>query len=205
MGRQRALMGTYRIKQAVRIGSAGYARLLARLDPDPDRAAADYEQLRITLEKFFDWNGAWPPDECADETLDRLVLKLEAGTSIDNVHAYARGIAKLVLLEWKRHPMPVPIGSRQQRGAPPIPPAPDDGADALHECFDRCLATLDDDSRALVLDYYLDDRRAKIDNRRRLAQTLGLSEGALRNRVQRVRNRLEACVRTCTARAVNPR
>ncbi|MGH9330319.1 MAG: RNA polymerase sigma factor, partial [Vicinamibacterales bacterium] len=54
--------------------SAGFARLLERLDPDPDRAAAAYERLRAALEKFFDWHGAWPPEECADETLDRLAV-----------------------------------------------------------------------------------------------------------------------------------
>ena len=41
------------------------------------------------------------------------------------------------------------------------------------------------------------------DNRRRLALSLGLSESALRNRVQRVRNRLERCVQTCTAAATD--
>ena len=41
---------------------------------------------------------------------------------------------------------------------------------------------------------YVAERRAKIDNRRRLAQIFGFSESALRNRVQRVRDRLERCV-----------
>jgi DNA-directed RNA polymerase specialized sigma24 family protein len=194
-------MGTNRIKHTGCIGAAGYARLLARLDPDPDRAAAEYERLRVTLEKFFDWQGAWPPEECADETLDRLALKLEAGTSIDNVNAYARGIARLVLLEWQRRPTPVAVGYRLERAGLSVPPTPDDEADPLLGCFERCLATLDVTTRELILDYYVGDLGAKIDNRRRLAQTLGLSAGALRNRVQRVRNRLEDCVRTCTARA----
>lgn len=196
-------MGTHRTSRARQLALAGFARLLARLDPNPDRAAAEYERLRVTLEKFFDWHGAWPPDECADEALDRLAQKLDAGTPIDNLYAYARGIARLVLLEWQRRPAPVSIDRADfaDVSAASRPGYDGEQEDALLGCFDRCLAALAESTRALVLDYYLDDRRAKIANRRRLAQALGLSEGALRNRVQRVRDRLEICVATCTARA----
>ena len=180
--------------------SSGFTRLLARLDSDSDRAAAEYERLRFTLEKFFDWNCAWPPEECADETLDRLVLKLAAGVEIEDVRAYARGIARLVLLEWRRHPAPVPLGEHpEQVRAPADSSQDDDQEDVLATCFARCLATLPAESRTLVLEYYVAERRAKIDNRRRLARTLGLSESALRNRVQRLRDRLERCVQACSA------
>jgi DNA-directed RNA polymerase specialized sigma24 family protein len=77
-------------------------------------------------------------------------------------------------------------------------PADEAEHQGLMACFDRCLAALPTDSRSLVLEYYVAERREKIDNRRRLAQRIGLSESALRNRVQRVRDRLERCVETCT-------
>ena len=196
-------MGTHTTRRAREPASAGFARLLARLDPNSDRAAAEYERLRFTLEKYFDWHGAWPPEECADETLDRLAEKVEAGTDIDNVWAYARGIARLVLLEWQRRPTTVPIDHVDfaDVSSALAPGADWKDDDVLQRCFDQCLAALADSTRALVLAYYADDRRAKIDNRRRLAQTLELSESALRNRVQRVRDRLENCVAACMARA----
>ena len=179
--------------------SSGFARLLARLHPDSDHAAAEYERLRRALEKFFDWHCAWPPDECADETLDRLVVKL-ADVNVEDVRAYARGIARLVLLEWRRRPAAVPMDESRDYAAV-LSPTHEDDTEALSSCFERCLAALSDETRSLVLDYYVAERRAKIDNRRRLALSLGLSESALRNRVQRVRNRLERCVQTCTAAA----
>lgn len=183
-------------RQAV---STGLTRLLARLDPDPDRAAAEYERLRVTLEKFFDWQCAWPPEECADETLDRLARKLATEAQIGDVRAYARGIARLVLFEWRRRPAEVSMDERPEHAAMSTPPhIADDEAQALSACFERCLAALPADSRTLVLEYYVAERRAKIENRRRLAETLGVSESALRNRVQRVRNRIERCVQTCT-------
>ena len=160
------------------------------------------ERLRHALEKFFDWHCAWPPEECADETLDRLVVKLAADVDVEDVRAYARGIARLVLLEWRRRPAAVPMDESRDYAAV-LSPTHEDDTEALSSCFERCLAALSDETRSLVLDYYVAERRAKIDNRRRLALNLGLSESALRNRVQRVRNRLERCVQTCTARATD--
>jgi hypothetical protein len=70
-----------------RLSSTGFSRLLARLGPDSDEAATEYERLRATLEKFFDWHGAWPPEECADETLDRLTRKLDSEIEIVDVRS----------------------------------------------------------------------------------------------------------------------
>lgn len=181
------------------ITAAGFACLLARLDADPDTAAMEYERLRLTLVKFFDWRGAWDPDACADEAIDRLVAKLEGDTDVADVRRYAHGIARLVLLERLRaqaHAPPVDESKLATMAAPPA-----DQADALLECFERCLAALPPDGRALVLEYYDGDGQMKIQNRRRVARSIGVSENALRSRVQRVRDRLERCTRTCTATA----
>jgi RNA polymerase sigma factor (sigma-70 family) len=180
----------------------GFSRLLARLGDDSDVAAAQYERLRATLQKFFDWHGAWPPEECADETLDRLARKL-GDVEIANPWSYALGIARLVLLEWQRRPATLSSDGHPEIADRPALGTPHDETEdeLFRTCFDRCLAALPPDSRTLVLEYYVAERQAKIDNRRRLAKTFGVSESALRNRVQRVRNRLERCVETCTATA----
>ena len=184
-----------------RLSSTGFSRLLARLGSNSDEAAAQYERLRATLEKFFDWHGAWPPEECADETLDRLTRKLESEIEIVDVRSYALGIARLVLLEWQRRPATLSSADLPEIADLSAPVSRDLEDEPLRTCFDRCLAALPADSRTLVLEYYVAERRAKIDNRRRLAQTFGVSESALRNRVQRVRDRLERCVHTCTTTA----
>jgi len=180
------------------VTAAGFARLLARLGADEDAAAAEYERLRLTLVKFFDWRGAWPPDECADETLDRLVAKLEGDTGINDVRAYAHGIARLVLLERLRRR--VPAIEDADLAAVPALPSPDP-APPLQECFERCLAALPGDTRTQVLHYYAAEGRTKIDNRRRLARSLGITDNALRSRMLRLRERLERCARSCAARA----
>ena len=67
----------------------------------------------------------------------------------------------------------------------------------LHDCFERCLAEMPADGRALVVGYYDGERDRKIAHRRRLAASMGVSENALRSRVQRLRDRLETCIHTC--------
>lgn len=179
------------------ITAVSLTRLLERLGADRDTAGREYERLRRSLIKFFDWRGAWPPDECADETLDRLARKLE-DADIGNVVEYARGIARLVLLERRRAPA---FSSLQPGDAPAVgtPPDEDDDAERLRGCFERCLDAFPHESRALIVGYYQGDRGDKIANRRRLARDLGLSDNALRSRIQRLRDRLELCVQECTS------
>jgi DNA-directed RNA polymerase specialized sigma24 family protein len=192
-------MAHSRTDAARSITAAGLARLLARLDADPDRAAAEYQRLRLTLVKFFDWRGAWPPDECADETLDRLVVKLEGDTSVEDVRRYAHGIARLVLLERLREQAQHPIGEYPDLSQLRAPSPAASGS--LHDCFERCLASLSAENQAQILAYYSAEGRTKIDNRRRLARAAGVSDSALRSRMQRVRNRLERCTARCAAAA----
>jgi hypothetical protein len=66
-------------------------RLLVRLDSDPTRAAAAYEALRLSLTRFFDWRGAHFPDECADETLNRLARRLDEGAAVADIRASRLG------------------------------------------------------------------------------------------------------------------
>lgn len=177
----------------------GLALLLERLHPDLEEAGREYERLRTRLVRFFEWRGAALADECADETLDRLARKIEA-TQVIDVQKYVFGIARLVLLEHRRAPMPSSIEDASPAAlaalaTPPVEPA----APGFQECFDRCLAQLPEEGRQLLLEYYVGDGQAKIANRRRLAASLGVSDNALRSRVQRLRDTLERGVMHCAA------
>lgn len=174
--------------------AAGLTRLLGRLDADPERAGREYEELRHALVRFFDWRGGWPPEECADEVIDRLARRLEAETDVQDVRNYAHGIARLVLLERRRQPVTAQLDEVRD-GALRHPS--DSRDNRLYRCFDRCLLEIPADGRSLILTYYQGERHAKIANRRRLAAAQGLSENALRSRIQRLRDRLEACVLRC--------
>lgn len=184
-------------KDAGRGLTAGaFATLLARLGPDADQAGSAYEHLRRALVSFFSWRGAATPQECADVTLDRLAARLEDGIVVEDLPRFARGIARLVLLEhWRR---PDARGVALEGAAAGLwaeSEAP--GDDALADCLNRCLGELPPDARKLIVDYYAGEGRSRIDMRRRMARALGVSESALRSRAQRLRDQLERCIRRC--------
>lgn len=179
------------------LSSQGLARLLGSLHVDPDEAAREYERLRGRLVRFFDWRGVHTPDECADEAFDRLARRLE-DASIDDVPRYLFGIARLVALESRRSPQPAALDDAPAKVLMMAPALPETES-PLQGCFDRCLDQLPGTDRTLLLRYYEGERHAKISNRRQLATTLGLTDNALRSRMQRLRDGLERCVHGCTS------
>ena len=184
--------------RASELTASGLERLLARLDPDPARAADAYEGLRLSLIRFFDWRGAFFPDECADETMNRLARRLDEGAAVGDIRTFALGIARLVRLEQARSPQ-LRQDELDERALKAAPIDDDEPDPRLRDCLETCLASLPADARTLILEYYQDQRRQKIDRRVRLATELGLSANALRSRAQRLRDRLERCVRSCVA------
>jgi DNA-directed RNA polymerase specialized sigma24 family protein len=177
----------------------GFARLLAALHPETDSAGHAYEHLRRALIRFFESRDVHPADECTDITLERLERKLGDPTPIVDVHAFAYGIARLVMFERFRRPIAFPLHDAGDIRAPEVLGPADQREAEVRSCFDECLTRLPQDSQSLVLRYYEQEGRARIEARRALASTLGLSDNALRIRVQRLRDRLEACVGTCLA------
>jgi RNA polymerase sigma factor (sigma-70 family) len=176
-----------------------FGSLLVALDVDRERAGERYEDLRRTLIRFFGWRNAPFPEEHADEALNRVARKLDEGIEIRDLPSYCYEVARLVFLEavkandGRRDPLPSDYENT---------PEPDSGADATEQevrldCLDECLRDLPADSRQLIVEYYRDDKRGRIDGRKTLAAQLGLQREALANRAQRVRQKLEQCVNRC--------
>ena len=141
------------------------------------------------------------PWELTASAFDRLLLRLDPDpgrAAVADIRGFALGIARLVLLEQARSPQLRQDQLDEQRIGP-APAVDRDPEPRLHDCLETCLASLPADARTLILEYYQDQRRQKIDRRVRLATQLGLSANALRSRAQRVRDRLERCVRACAA------
>ena len=67
-------------------------------------------------------------------------------------------------------------------------------------CLDDCLRALPENGRELIVEYYQDDKRDRIERRKDIAARLGLQREALANRAQRLRDKLERCVTRCVAK-----
>lgn len=179
-----------------------FTKLLACLDADRERAGEKYEDLRRTLIKFFEWCGAPFPEDHADETLNRVARKLYEGVVIKNISAYCYEVARLVCLEvWKRdESRREPLGAVHQNRASENIAEEALERELLLGCLDECLDRFPDESRALIIEYYRDDKRDRIERRKALAEALGLRREALANRAQRLRDKLEHCVTRCSKR-----
>jgi DNA-directed RNA polymerase specialized sigma24 family protein len=68
------------------------------------------------------------------------------------------------------------------------------------DCLERCLENMEPDSRKIIIQYYQGEQRVKIENRRALAERLGITVNALSIRACRLRDKLESCVSKCLAR-----
>ncbi len=174
----------------------GLERLLGLLDPEPARAARRFGELRRRLERLFEWRGARFPEDLADETITRVARRLEEGVEIrsDDPFRYFCGVAHLiykeVLRERKRD------RALQEPGAWPSREAEgEDAGDHRMEWLNDCLAALPPESRRLILSYHEGERRERIENRKAIADRLGVPLNALRIRVHRIRSRIERCVR----------
>ena len=171
-----------------------FEQLLAWLGQTPEAAAHRYESIRQGLITIFVNRHCLDAEDLADETIDRVAKKLK--DIIDNYEGnperYFYGVAKKVLLEYTRQKRPLVV--------PPTTDAPDEEAEAYHDCLDACLERLTPENRKLILTYYSEKRRSKIASRQKLREEMSLKAGALRARTFRIRTTLEKCVRQCLAK-----
>src|SRR5262245_16582612 len=134
-------------------------RLLGALDPDRERAAEAYEQLRARIAGLHRWWGAANGEALADQTLDRVARKLEEGVRIADgaFGAYVRGVARMVHHESVRQEQ---RARASELGAlHSFPAGQDETSRAAFTCLDRCLPKLAEHERKLVLSYYGDGRK----------------------------------------------
>jgi DNA-directed RNA polymerase specialized sigma24 family protein len=165
--------------------------LLAWLDPNRDVAAKKYETIRTRLIKIFSCRGCLEAEDLADETINRVTSKLpEIHETFSGEPArYFYGVGNKIHLEYsRRKPRSMPLEPAQENR---------DEVEREYQCLERCLDKLTPDSRELVLEYYREEKQAKIVHRRRLAEQLGIAVNALRIRAHRIRASLQDCVRNC--------
>jgi DNA-directed RNA polymerase specialized sigma24 family protein len=167
-----------------------FDRLLSWLNPDRERAGEHYESIRRKLILIFASRGWAFPEEMADDRINRVIRKLPEieGQYQGPPEAYFYGVAKIIELEWKRKDRPIEIPDMEG-----ISPETEEHL----ACLDRCLGKLPDASREVVMEYYQQEKQAKIDHRAALARRLGIAANALRIRAHRIRQQLEKCVLEC--------
>jgi len=186
-------------------------RLLNWLDNGVDSDGRSYVEMRRRLRGYFARKNCRAPEDLADDTLTRVARRLEEEgiTLSETPGRYCYIVARFVFLEHLRE-----IGSHRAIAyfsgdlapEPAVSPAPNpeehSRRETLFTCLEKCLEELDALNRRIITRYYIGSERVKIDNRRALAESLGISTNALTIRACRIRARLEACVRRCAGSGV---
>jgi DNA-directed RNA polymerase specialized sigma24 family protein len=168
--------------------------LLTWLHPSREEAGQRYEDIRLRLIKIFSCRGCSDAEDLADETINRVASKLDEivpGFAGEPAR-YFYGVANKVHLE-----------SLRRRPVPELPSlaVETDEVEKEFGCLEQCIGLLTTENRTLVLAYYQDEKQAKIDHRKKLAEQLGIAVNALRIRAFRIRAALQECVTKCLSEA----
>ena len=170
--------------------------MLDWLDSDREQAGLKYEQIRRNLIKIFVNRGCAEAEDIADETINRVVRKLDEVKKefTGDPARYFYGVANKIFLEFQRRKPPEPPSS-----------APDDSnrIEQEYRCLEHCMAHLSEESRELLMLYYQAEGREKIEQRKLLADKLGIAPNALRIRAFRIRAALQRCVEKCVEDSLN--
>lgn len=178
---------------------------LAALDADETRAAEKYEALRYKLVSLLTWKGCTESDadELADRTIDRVAGKIAEGEKVENIGAYAGSVARFIWLEHNRKKREDAVGD----DLPEVAVEPDidilKDSDSRMECLRDCMTETmpNPTDRKIIVGYYDTESNEKNKNaRKRLAESLDMSIGALKVKACRLREKLERCINNCVDR-----
>lgn len=168
-----------------------FANFLAWLSPHEEGAGEEYERLRFRLCTFFSQRHCRFSEELADETINRVILKIDE-EKIENKLAYCYGVAKNVFRESLRKER-----THLDIDEVTLPAKPPEEQTFSRECLDKCLTELSVENRSLILDYFSEVKTAKIELHRHISEKLEMSQTALRMRVMRIKQKLKICVEDC--------
>jgi DNA-directed RNA polymerase specialized sigma24 family protein len=170
-----------------------FAAFLVWLSPDAERAGEAYERLRFRLIMFFSHRHCRFAEELADETINRVTVKIGVET-IENKLAYTYAVARNVFLESLRAEK-IHVSLDEINVAAKAPPAVEPDLD--NECLEKCLNELAAENRALILDYFSEAKQAKIDLHKKISARLEMTQTALRMKIVRLKQKIRICMREC--------
>lgn len=158
--------------------------------------------IRQKLITLFACEGCPDPENCADETILRVIKALSKEATIGvKPWTFAYAVARNVERECRRRRAKLKE-SQIIDGTTREPPLPNDPAeDLLYLCLDRCLGELSPLERALIIKYYEGSQAGDdLRSRKALAEQLRMSIEKLRKQAIKIRARLSKCITDCLER-----
>jgi RNA polymerase sigma factor (sigma-70 family) len=134
--------------------------------------------------------GCHIPEELADETIDRVARRVGEirATYVGNPAIYFLGVMNNVHHEYlRRPPLPHLVQANEDTEV----------KEQTFLCLDKCLTKLSPHAREIIEQYYAENKRAKINLRKRIAARFGMKQSNLRLRALRIRAKLQTCIVQC--------
>ena len=187
---KRALNSTGPKKKEWELTPEAFDKLLLWLNSDREQAGKKYEEIRRKLITILTCRGCPCPEDLADETINRVARKIPEIIDhyVGDPSLYFYDVSHKIHLEYVR---------RKPDAMQASAPDPPQELEQQYECLEQCMKRLTSTNRELVLEYYQEEKQAKIDRRRELANRLGIAVNALRIRAHRIRATLQECVFEC--------
>ena len=170
-----------------------FNNLLKWLDDDLEIAANKYESIRSRLIKIFTTKGHFDAENLADKTIDRVCHKVAeiAANYTGRKELYFYGVARNIHFEALKRPNFVEVNDNLS-----VSPKEEE-ISPYYECLKICLRKLSADDQHLVINYYQNEKGAKIEDRKKIADTLNITLNFLRLKVFRLRTDLKNCILNC--------
>lgn len=189
------------------ITSSAFLRLLDWLDDGKNSDGQSYLEMRQRLAAYFDRKNSLAPDDLSEETLNRVARRLEEEGTIDTETPakYCYIVARFVFMESLRGKDKMSVSlddvlrqpQANQLSAAESEKEEKEIKEKMLVCLEQCTEKLEASNREIIIGYYYGEERIKIENRRALAQKLGVTTNALTIRACRIRDKLEGCVGKC--------
>ncbi len=170
-----------------------FEKMLLWLDEDREIAGRKYEAIRLRLIKILNYRGCFQAEELADETFDRVNRKIDEITVNyqGNPAHYFLSVANKIYLEHLRKPKSVELPEN-------LTWFNDEEDFRPHfECLKKCLFTLPAEKRSFIVNYYTEEKTAKINLHKQLAKDSEVDVKKLHSQAFRLRARLQKCVLEC--------
>jgi DNA-directed RNA polymerase specialized sigma24 family protein len=146
------------------ITQENFDTLLGWLDNNREIAGQKYEKIRRRLIRTFAGRGCFEAEELADETIDRVSIKvsqiIEDYTGEPALYFY--GVANKIHHEWlDKQKKIINVEFTETDGIIEL-----ETPNYEYECLKECLETLPEDQRLLIVSYYQKDSGEKIAHHR---------------------------------------
>lgn len=177
-----------------------FDNLLLWFAADRVEAGEKYEEIHAGLVRFFQIRGCADPLALTDETLNRVAKKLPTDkiardkVPIQYIYGFALNVYREYLRLDIKHEVQLDT-SLPLNQLKTLKVEDNERKDLF--CLEKCLEKTSAEDKEIIFNYYGEEKNAKADIRKKMAENLNISMKGLHTKVHRIKNNLRKCIKNC--------